>query len=249
MSTEIIKPNQVPPSFEEFKSIILNNGSIDSGILGNVADFYDKVPYYVRAMQNFDPTGIASTICQLLSENKAEREQDNIIRAIYNLTLGIQKYRNQLSVLEQTYFSQQAPSMTYRYFELSQKTFESQKIEFFRNIWLNGLLDVDRQSEEKTEIFKLAGTLTKDEILALKIFYDVQHMLELRERRPINIEQIAQALNMKIEFTQQICISLQSQGLLLDYGLGKYGYKGPVNFVMTDYAKLLVEYITEPKIN
>jgi predicted transcriptional regulator len=247
MDPKIIKHKEDPLSYDEFKPMILETDLAESGLLDKAADSYDKIPSYIRAIQNIDPTGIASTIGQLLSENKAKREQDNIIRAIYNLNLAIQKYSEQLTNLEEKYFSEQVPSLTYKYFELSKRTFESQKIEFFRNIWLNGLINTDKQSGEKASIFELAGILTSDEILALKIFYDEQHVLEFKDRKPTHIEKIAKVLNVEISYAQQISMSLQSRGLLLDYGIGKYGYKGPINFVLTDYAKLFAEYITEPK--
>jgi hypothetical protein len=248
MSSKIIKYKKIPLTYDEFKAMILEYNSSKSRF-DSIADIYDRVPSYIRVIQNFDPTGIAGAIDQILSENKAKREQDNILRAIYNLVQAIQKYSEQLTALEQDYLSQQAPQLTYKYFDLSEKTFEPSKIELFRNIWLNGLINVNRRSGEKSAIFDLVATLTEDEILALRVMFDEQYSLEFKERKPVHVEKIAQVLNMEIEYAQQICVSLQSRGLSADFGIGTYGYKGPVNFVITDYSKLLVEYINEPNTN
>jgi hypothetical protein len=76
------------PSFEEFKEIVLQLGS-DRDFLNRVATLYGKVPRLIRILHNFDPTGTASAIDQLISEEKSEREQDNILRVIYVLAVKV----------------------------------------------------------------------------------------------------------------------------------------------------------------
>ncbi|GEM_PF-2441855 len=93
MSNEIIKPdpneiikpdaNQIY-SFEEFKKVILQYGA-DSDLINLAAKEYGRVPSVIRALNNFDPTGISGAIDQLLSEKASEREQENILRVIYML--------------------------------------------------------------------------------------------------------------------------------------------------------------------
>ena len=80
-------PKQIP-SFEEFKEIVLQQGS-DRDFLNRVASLHGKAPRLFRILHNFDPTGTASAIDQLISEEKSEREQDNILRAIYALAIKV----------------------------------------------------------------------------------------------------------------------------------------------------------------
>ena len=91
MSNEIIKsdPNQVP-SFEEFKEMILQHGA-DSDLISWAAKEYGRIPSAIRALNNFDPSGISGAIDQLFSEKASERDQENILRAIYILATRVWK--------------------------------------------------------------------------------------------------------------------------------------------------------------
>ena len=91
MSNEIIKSdsNHVP-SFEEFKKMILQHGA-DSDLINWAAKQYGRIPSAIRALNNFDPSGISGAIDQLFSEKVSEREQENILRAVYILAKRIWK--------------------------------------------------------------------------------------------------------------------------------------------------------------
>ncbi|MBI5954238.1 MAG: hypothetical protein HY865_21490 [Chloroflexi bacterium] len=91
MPNEIIKSdsNQVP-SFEEFQKMILQHGA-DSDLINWAAKQYGRIPSVIRALNNFDPSGISSAIDQLFSEKASEREQENILRAVYILANRIWK--------------------------------------------------------------------------------------------------------------------------------------------------------------
>lgn len=97
MSNDVLKPepNQ-PPSFEEFKETILQQGA-DADFLSKVANLHGRIPRLIRILHNFDPTGTLSAIDQLFSEETTEREQDNILRAIYKL--AIEKWKAEATVL------------------------------------------------------------------------------------------------------------------------------------------------------
>ena len=91
MSNEIIKPDpKQVPSFEEFKEKILQHGA-DSDLISWAAKEYGRIPSAIRALNNFDPSGISGAIDQLFSEKVSEREQENILRAIYILATRIWK--------------------------------------------------------------------------------------------------------------------------------------------------------------
>lgn len=90
MSNKIIRPdqNQVP-SLEEFKEMILQHGA-DSDLMSWAAKEYGQILSAIRAFNNFDPSGISSAIDQLFSEKVSEREQENILRAIYTLAQNLE---------------------------------------------------------------------------------------------------------------------------------------------------------------
>jgi len=246
MTNEIIRIEpSLPLSFEEFKARVRESDSAKSAF-DKTAEFYDRIPLFIRVLQNFDRTGLASAIDQILTEKQAESEQDNILRAIHALYQALCWHSQELLRLEQSYLSQQGPMLTYSYFEHCKRTFHPSKIELFRNVWFNGLVNVDRRPGEKSRMFDLVASLTEEDIFTLRIIYDRQHSLASSDREPVHIDDIGAALNVESAYAQQICVNLQARGLLFDSGIGKWGYKGPVRFVITDYAKLLVEYITEP---
>jgi hypothetical protein len=89
MSNDILESdtNQIP-SFEEFKATILHQGA-DANFLDKVANLHGRIPRLIRILYNFDPTGTLSAISQLFSEVTTEREQDNILRAIYKLAIKV----------------------------------------------------------------------------------------------------------------------------------------------------------------
>ena len=97
MSNDILRPgpNQ-PPSFEEFKETILQQGA-DTNFLRRLANLHGRIPRLIRILHNFDPTGTLSAIDQLFSEEITEREQDNILQAIYKL--AIEKWKVETTAL------------------------------------------------------------------------------------------------------------------------------------------------------
>lgn len=91
MSNEIIDPGiYKTPSFEEFKETILKEGA-DADLFNRFADLHGRIPRLIRIIHNFDPSGTLSAIDQVFNEEKSEREQDNILRAIYDLAIKIWK--------------------------------------------------------------------------------------------------------------------------------------------------------------
>ena len=83
MPSEIIKSDELV-SFEKFKKDILERG-IDSDFFGAMEKKYAKIPDWVKTLQNLDPTGVSGMLEQLASEKISEREQDNILWAIYDI--------------------------------------------------------------------------------------------------------------------------------------------------------------------
>jgi hypothetical protein len=103
MSDDNLVPRQVP-SFDEFRETVLQQGA-NADFLNRVATLHGRIPRLLRILHNFDPTGTASAIDQLISEAKSEREQDNILHAIYTLAIKIWKVEGtELPVLSEDKF-------------------------------------------------------------------------------------------------------------------------------------------------
>lgn len=100
------------PSFEEFKKLVLQYGA-DKDFLNRVANLHGKIPRLIRVLHNFDPTGTASAINQLVNKEKSEREQENILRAIYALAMKISK----IDEIETSFASTYKPRSRRRHFQ------------------------------------------------------------------------------------------------------------------------------------
>ena len=142
------KIESVLPTLDDFEKRILerpDNHSALQKMIDKVSDVYDGLPVLIRSLTNFDPTGVSGTIAQMLSENKAKREQKNIICALYLMWQTIMEYGDKLKYLE---LKEQLPALTESYFEFSKNTYQQSKIKFFRNIWLNGIIKEDKLDQK-----------------------------------------------------------------------------------------------------
>lgn len=238
----------LPATLEEFEKELFERPESVSKlqqIFDKALDVYDELPLLVKLLPSFDKTGVFGAIAQMISEHSAKRKRENIICALFYMEKAIQQHEKKLKNLESK--GQHISVLTERYFEYSRRTYQQNKIEWFRNVWLNGILRGEDSLDQKFEVFDLVSTLTEEQIIVLKYMYDNQNENDFLERKPVHISQLAKALGFDTRRSQQICISLQGRGLLHDYGIGKYNYHGPVSFVMTDYVSFLVLYIIDPE--
>lgn len=233
-------------TFDDFKKIV--ESSYPTSMSDIIADKYDEVvPKSVQLLANLEPTGIASTINQSLVENKARREHENILYAIYWCRKSILQHRDILCNLEKGYLEQQGPELMNLYFEHCKKTYKKEKIEFFRNVWINGMIKGDRDLDEKAYVFDLVASLTLEQIIVIRHIYKNSS----DNSNNVRVEDIAKELKIEKTRAQHLCISLQGQGLLQVMGPmgahigGRYGSLGDV-FRMTEYVKDVVSYMMEP---
>jgi vesicle coat complex subunit len=195
--------------FDDFKKMV--ESSFPTSTLDIIADKYDEiVPKSVQLLANLDPTGIASTINQCLVENKARSEQENILYAIYCCWKSISEYEDRFRSLENEYLGQQGPELMNLYFENCKNTYNRKKINFFRNVWVNGMTKDDRDLDEKAYVFDLVASLTLDQIIVLRHIYKNT----TNETDTLNLAYIAKELKINEARAQHLCTNLQSRGLL-----------------------------------
>lgn len=232
---ELIIPKDGALTFDEFKKKITELKEYSS-IIDKASDLYDKTPILIKAIQNFDPTGIAGAIDQVLSDNKAKREQENLTQALYELYKAIIWLGKKQLQLDSS-IEQHVPDLTSLYFEKSKESYDTQKIGYYKNIWLNGVLSDKETLEEKAYVFNIVSSLSVDEILVLSLLAGKQARHDFQKREPLTIKDIADQNHLSTQRSQQLCIGLAGKGLLHDYGLGRWDYDEPFKFVITDYVK------------
>jgi hypothetical protein len=243
-----ITPKPQDITFEEFKALFLARKN-ESSLLDKSADYFDAIPTLLKITTNFDPTGIAGSIAQILESNKATREQENILEAVYYLTIAFRKHERILKNMKESFLRQNLPELTHLYFDYSRRVFHSSKIENFKNIWLNGLIKSEIGIDEKHIVFETISELSTTEILILKYFFKRQCQVSFEKREPINADEIGKVLGIDNLIAQQYCLRLQGRGFLFDYGIGRFDYPGPINFIIMDNVSLIIEFITEPSID
>jgi|GEM_PF-3209488 len=241
-SMEIISVSQestFPTTFEEFKDKI-SQFTETKGTLENVSDIYSKVPIWIKLLTNFDPTGVSGAIDQILTDNRAKREQESILLAIYGLGRSIYEIQSQLN--EESLLVDQIPTHTYMYFEKCKSEKQSSKVEYFRKVWKHAIVDNSNTVEEKSYIFDIVETLTEEQMTIFKIIFDNQQSSE-SQKKATGITELSERLGISKMHAQQACINMQGKGLIYDAGIGKYGYNGPNNFCATDYVDTIIKYI------
>jgi hypothetical protein len=233
-------PEEQTQTFDDFKKMM--ESSFPTSTTDIIADKYDEiVSKSVQLLANLEPTGIVSTINQLVTENKAKREQENILYAIYWCRKSILKHQDILRNLEKEYLEQQGPELMNLYFEHCKNTYNRKKIEFFRNVWINGMIKENRDLDEKAYAFDLLASLRIEQVLVLKLIYE-SLLSEMR------VNDIASTLNIDLIKTKHICSSLEGLGLLVPKNatFGSLSSGEPEYFGITDYIKIVVGYLVEP---
>jgi len=234
-------------TFDEFKDKVQNLPNVTNA-LDKIANAYTAMPSLFRALTAIDKSGVFAIVDKILTENKAKRTQNNILYAIYELVKIVHLLSKELTEIEDLYKKEQVAELTYIYLERCKETRQQEKIKYFRNIWFNSITDADRAFDEKAYVFDLVGSLRIEQILVLKYVHEKQANTKAKDRIAVEVKNIAKALDMENEHVQQICISLQGMGLL-HTGLGPRREQGPNMFSMTEYVKLMGDYIKAPEIS
>jgi hypothetical protein len=206
---------------------------------------YEKTPASVLALTNLIP--VLPALTAYLSYHIAEREKNNLLIALCELQKNYTQISNLLSNLDDDYVEQQGPELMNMYFEHCKNTYNRERIKFFRNVWINGMIKGDRDLDEKAYVFDLVASLTLEQIIVIRHIYKNSS----DKSNNVRVEDIAKELKIEKTRAQHLCISLQGQGLLQVMGPmgahigGGYGSLGDV-FRMTEYVKDVVSYMMEP---
>lgn len=78
---------------EEFKEFMINGRKDDQDILDKAANAYDDLPSVFKVIAKaVDPIGIISGINDVLSEHRAQQQQERMLDALYFLCVKAKQY-------------------------------------------------------------------------------------------------------------------------------------------------------------
>lgn len=218
------------------------------GIMDKLADGYDKIPSFIKLLQNLDPTGISSSIGEVLSENRAKREQAMLIDSIYYLYINFIEFQNEIkeSINNNT---EEFSLLTEIYFQKSKDSHEKEKIKYFSEIWRNAITNNKRTLSEKEYVFELTASLSYDQINLLKYIYEkvecdvIDGVKNIANNtKPVGVQAYATNNNREYSYALQLCSSLVGKGLL-NMGAGSVMKAKPTHFLPSEYVNTLIEFL------
>ena len=170
-----------------------------------VSNIIETIPKrLITALELYDPSGKISILFSHIRENKAEKERQRILYAVAWL---IKRVRLFGMILDPN--NEHDIELSVMYLERCKETYQLGKIKIFSNILINGLINRERDINEKTYIFNLVSSLMLEELFVLGIVYSETYQISSIERAAgsivqqqdpsISIDQIAEKLNIKID--------------------------------------------------
>lgn len=239
--------NREPGSYQEFEEFY--NKKIQSILpvtpTSRLADFYDKVPDILKAVADFDPSGFLGGIAITLERDYNKRITEFFKQATYQLILEASVIRKELEKFQKILESEKFEQVTYRYYQSALNTNQKQKIEYFAKLWKSGVTNDAASIDSIEEVYNFIDQLSLAQIHILVFIYKRQGEKILDLRQPLTCYEIAKELKVDDERCRTLCIQMTGIGLLKDFGLGRFDYKGPEKFVITDFAVNLTESILD----
>lgn len=165
---------------DQFDAIIYQDDSPDKTLLdtwlSDSADAsYDDLSPFVKVIKNLIPIGIATDLLEAIKAQKEKRAGERLNEVVYHLINAYlelnSKIKNHQVDIERI---EQLPTLLEIYIDYSMEAYQLEKIEYFKNILVNGIIDHDRMLDEKVHIFSLAASLTSDQILVIKLYMIVE---------------------------------------------------------------------------
>ena len=232
------KTSSVSLNRESFYSWFDAQEPSDKSFLSKTADSYNTIPSVIKALKNFEPFGVSGFVADVLADNIAERKEKQLRDVLYYYCLAICEIKQKISELEididriKPHFS----VFSDVYLDTGMRSYQQEKIEYIKNILVNGIVDYDRDLDEKITMFSLLDSLTISQLRAA-IYVNGKF-------RIMKVEEIAQELGLEITYARQLCMSLNGMGLLNITDIGGIGQgSGGYEFGPTEYGKQFIDYV------
>lgn len=250
---EIIDDNRVAKvlNLDEFRNLLLNDCDEQLSFSGDLSDFYLRIPNFIRKLSNIDPTGALGYLDGLLTDNKAKREQERLHMALHYMYQTFLEFGNEMKqFMEKDKYK--ASIVTELYFEKSKESYQEEKVNYLKLVWINSILNYERKLDEKEYVFQLVSSLSVDQIRVIKVVYKgVEEKISIFGEQTedetelcLLVKEISQSLNLDNTYTQQICTDLHGRGLLR-YPRGGFINGEPAAFLTTSIVELLNIYLNE----
>lgn len=237
-------------SKKEFRECMLHNFEKNSAI-DKIADSYEKIPNTIKLIKNIDPTGVLGSIDDILSTNKANRQQIMIIDALYYIIMNLGELKQNINELSK-YNPEEFSLLTEEYLSNSKECYQPEKVRYFANIWINGIRDREKSFDEKKYISTIIASISLEQIDVLVYLYNkvkedsTGGKIDFDSPRtvPSGICQFAEDNNLEYAYVQQICIHLVGKGLLKNGAESAFSGT-PKYFIPTNYVNTIIKYIME----
>ena len=230
-------------SREEFKS------RFDERHSGSL-ELYDKVPSCIKALNNFDPTGISSYLLDILDGKQAELDKEKNLEVMYNFYLAINWLNDKIDGID-SQIDTRTIELTRAYFYYSRIAFHKELIIHFRYLWCNSINNIEDSSEEQVFMFNMLSSLTLDNIKILKLVYnsyksDTREGLKVGQRGVSSVEAISSKLGFSNDYSKTLCLSLVGKGLLIDANVNPFGDRANLFSINNYFDKFLKYVLQEP---
>lgn len=236
--------DKIDLTYEQFHEKLELNIKPNS-LVDVLADVTEALPVGLKALSNFDPTGISAACLQILSDNRKVREMELIMKALYALYCGFQENRNILVSI----VKEKLPSLLLEYLERSVRS-QSGKIEYLRNVILHGITNDESTLDTDQHYLQLIDELSELQLRILAHCYTKQKGITHQKLRheiehKVSINDLADELNVTVSVAQANSMYLIGKGLLEDWGIGRMDYRGPTDFIINDFSAELTRYAIE----
>lgn len=246
----MLKDGLRPLTRDEFDAFIYQNGSLNKSLLdtylGDAADAYGESHPVLKIIKDFVPVlGIATDLLEAYKTQKERHAGERLHDVVYHLCnayieLNLKVLDHRINI---EHIKQQFPALVEAYIDYSMEAYQLEKIEYFKNIFVNGVIDFDRKLDEKINIFNIIASLTIGEIEILKIFYE--HPASTHSTSAIGIDELSSKVTSDKAYLKQLCSNLVGKGLLAVDGLTST-WAGQVNgHYKSEYVDRLIKYITD----
>jgi hypothetical protein len=215
-------------------------------------DKFNNLPSYLKSLNNFDPTGAASYVADIIADEKAKLDAEKNYEIIYQFYLGMKILELKTKTLD-AIIRTKIPLLTEAYINYSRQTIYKDLVISFRNVWCNSILNDQDNLEEQLGLFNLLASLTFDHIKILKEL-DLSFKAEKREglkpdTRGVEwVNDIASKLGFKEEYAQVLCLSLAGTGLIRDVSAPNPAMGAAKAFRIGDYFNTFLKYVLTPDV-
>jgi hypothetical protein len=184
-----------------------------------------------------------------LSGRATQLMQKNSLRALRTI-LDYARQLDEAKIDRQFLDSDEFTSLLIDVLTMNAKTYEEEKVDLFSRVFINSMLGEQVNVPYKEGFLKIIGDLSTDHIRVFRFICERTknpdpNEAELTVGRVLSSE-IASATGLPEHRAMAYGYELVRYGLLIDWGIGRYGYK-PGAFALTEYGEEFAAFLRDPR--